>query len=100
MQETTLTLIQKILEGDNSVCDQQMNLILRACKTAMPKRRVIQAKEAMQILNCSRPTLRRFVHQKILTQINISSRKIRFDLDEVERLATEGATYFKEEMEK
>lgn len=42
------------------------------------RREVITAKRAMELLGISRPTLRAYVRQGLLTQINISSRKVRF----------------------
>ncbi len=49
------------------------------------------AKEAMKLLGVSRPTLRAYVRQGNLTQVNVSPRKIRFYQDEVEQLADYGA---------
>ena len=56
----------------------------------MPKRNLIDAWTAQEILGVSRATLRSYVKNGLLTQINISSRKVRFDEDEVRRLAYEG----------
>ena len=55
------------------------------------RREVITAKKAMELLGISRPTLRAYVRQGLLTQINISSRKVRFALEQVEQLASYGA---------
>ena len=56
------------------------------------RREVITAKKAMELLGISRPTLRAYVRQGLLTQINISSRKVRFAQEQVEQLASYGAT--------
>lgn len=45
----------------------------------------------MELLGISRPTLRAYVRQGLLTQINISSRKVRFAQEQVEQLASYGA---------
>ena len=55
------------------------------------RREVITAKKAMELLGISRPTLRAYVRQGLLTQINISSRKVRFAQEQVEHLASYGA---------
>lgn len=55
------------------------------------RREVITAKRAMELLGISRPTLRAYVRQGLLTQINISSRKVRFAQEQVEQLASYGA---------
>ena len=54
------------------------------------RREVITAKRAMELLGISRPTLRAYVRQGLLTQINISSRKVRFAQEQVEQLASYG----------
>ena len=55
------------------------------------RREVVTAKRAMELLGISRPTLRAYVRQGLLTQINISSRKVRFAQEQVEQLASYGA---------
>lgn len=55
------------------------------------RREVITAKRAMELLGISRPTLRAYVRQGLLTQINLSSRKVRFAEEQVEQLASYGA---------
>ena len=55
------------------------------------RREVITAKRAMELLGISRPTLRAYVRQGLLTQINISSRKVRLAQELVEQLASYGA---------
>ena len=51
------------------------------------KRRVIQPKEAAAILNVCRRSLLRFEREGKLLRIHLSTRKIRYDADDVERLA-------------
>ena len=53
---------------------------MKACKSR-PKRKLISAKAAMEMLQVSRPTLRQYAKDGLIHQINISSRKIRFDLN-------------------
>lgn len=42
----------------------------------------------MAQLQISRPTLRAYVNQGLLHQVNFSSRKVRFDLEEVMNFAS------------
>ena len=90
LKETTISFIQQILDGDTDATENEKEQIMKACRTR-PQRKVINAKKAMEILSVSRPTLREYVKRGLLRQINISSRKIRFDQAEVEKLASYGA---------
>ena len=50
------------------------------------KRKLVSAKEAQAMLGISRPTLRAYVKRGVLEQVNFSSRKVRFDEQQVSRL--------------
>ena len=91
MTDVTLNTIQALLKADTTVTEEQAKSILRSCKQTNTRRHLINAKEAQSILSCSRPTLRLLVKQGHLQQINFSSRKVRFDFDEVQRFANNGA---------
>lgn len=86
MTNETINAIRTLLTADRTVTDMQIENVLRACHTA-PKRKLIKAKEAMAILDVSRPTLRSYAQSGLLHQINFSSRKARFDEQEVLELA-------------
>lgn len=92
MNQTTINAIQALLKSDNTVTDEQAQNILNCCKKPMVRRRLITAREAREILSCSRPTLRALVKRGYLQQINFSSRKVRFDLSDVQRFANNGAS--------
>ena len=92
MTEATFNTIQAILKADATVSEEQAANILRCCKQTNPRRHLINAREAQRILSCSRPTLRFWVKQGRLQQINFSSRRVRFDYVEVQRLANNGAS--------
>ncbi len=79
-----------MLDGDSGVTTQEKEQILKACRMKQ-RREVITAKKAMELLGISRPTLRAYVRQGLLPQINISSRKVRFAQEQVEQLASYGA---------
>ena len=91
MTDDTLNTIQALLKADNTVTEEQAKSILRSCKQTNVRRHLINAREAMSILGVSRPTLRAYVKQGLLEQVNFSSRKARFDFEEVQRFANNGA---------
>jgi len=90
MKNSTLELIRTVLTNDETVTPEHADSILRVCRQPVVRRKLIGAREAMEILNISRPTLRAYVKGGSLTQINFSSRKVRFDEAEVRRLAYGG----------
>ncbi len=91
MTEVTLNTIQALLKADNTVTEEEAKCIIRSCKQSNTRRHLINAREAMEILGVSRPTLRSYVKQGQLEQVNFSSRKARFDFEEVQRFANNGA---------
>ena len=92
MNQTTINAIQALLKSDNTVTEEQAQQILNCCKKPTVRRRLITAREAREILSCSRPTLRALVKRGYLQQINFSSRKVRFDLADVQRFANNGTS--------
>lgn len=91
MKPTTLELIKTVLNGDDTLSPAEVdNIIRKLGRKESTKRNLIQAKEAMTILNVSRPTLLNWVKEGKLTQINFSCRRVRFDADEVRALANNG----------
>ena len=92
MKETTIDLIRTVLYSDETVTAEHQDSILRACRQTAVRRKLIGAKAAMEILQVSRPTLREYVKKGLLEQINFSSRKVRFDESEVQRLSYSGTS--------
>lgn len=84
-----VSAIEGVLDSDPGITAEEKERILKACRPpkAGPP---ITAREAMKMLEISRPTLRSYVHQGLLHQINITARKVRFDRGEVEHLANYG----------
>ena len=91
MQEKTLDLLSSVLSSDPTVTQEVREDVLRTAKYSSARRKLINAKRALEILEVSRPTLRSYVKQGKLTQINLSSRKVRFDEQEVLHLSNNGA---------
>ena len=91
MNQSTINAIESLLKADASVTEEQAKCIIQRCKQSNTRRHLINARDACSLLSCSRPTLRLLVKQGHLQQINYSSRKVRFDFDEVQRFANNGA---------
>lgn len=67
----------------------RVEAILRAARgTEKPKIGTIR--EAAQIMECSERTIERYVRMGLLNQIRFTKRRIRYDLSQVSRLATQG----------
>jgi predicted DNA-binding transcriptional regulator AlpA len=90
LKSTTIDMIRTILSGDETVTGEHAESILRSCKQPTVRRHLVNAKKAMEILGISRPTLRAYVKNGCLTQVNLSQRKIRFDEDEILHFANVG----------
>lgn len=92
MQANTLTTLKTIIEADPTVTPEARKEILTACELAgrPRKRRLGNVGQAAAILDCHRRTVQRYAREGRLTPIYQSCRRVRFDLDEVERLANEG----------
>ncbi len=90
MNTETFTTLHTILKADSSVPDEQRDTILKACRQAAPRKRLGTVREAAAILAVHPRTLQRWGRRGLLTPVRITPRRQRWDLDEVERLATEG----------
>jgi len=92
MKTETINVIRSILTADETVTKDKLESVLRNLRqTTAPHRHLIGARQAMEILGVSRPTLRAYVKQGFISQIGFSSRKVRFDEDEIRRFADNGA---------
>lgn len=92
MKDKTLDVLTTILKADETVTPEEIAAILSACRSPQKKRKLLTAKQAMEILDVSRPTLRNYAKSGLVEQVNISSRKVRFDEASVNRLANLGDT--------
>lgn len=90
MKDSTVNAIQTMAAADSETTPEQLRAILAACKSTAPRRKLITPRQAMEILDVSRLTLRRWELEGKLSPVRLSSQKIRFDLAEVERLAYVG----------
>ena len=80
----------KVLIGVNELANALSDRIgkrkARAERRA-EKRSLITGKEAAEILNVCRATIRRYAKRGILNEHRLTARQVRFDREEVERLA-------------
>lgn len=92
MKTETINVVRSILTADETVSNEKLESVLRNMRqTTAQHRHLIGAKQAMQILGgISRPTLRNYVKMGYISQIDFSSRKVRFDEDEIRNFADNG----------
>ena len=92
MKPETIDVVRSILAADGTVTKDKIESVLRNLRqTTSRHRNLIGARKAMEILGVSRPTLRSYMKQGFITQIAFSSRKVRFDEDEIQHFADNGA---------
>lgn len=92
MKQTTLELIKNVLATDETVKSSEFQNILKQLKTtgAGSKPRPGTIKQAAAILDVHPVTVRRYAQAGLLNPIRITKRKVRYDLNEVEKLALDG----------
>ena len=95
MKQETFDVVRSILAADETVSKDKLESVLRNLRqTAAPHRHLIGARQAMAILGgISRPTLRAYVKNGYISQIGFSSRKVRFDEEEIRNFADNGAPH-------
>ena len=95
MQEETVAMIAMALKVDPTVSRAARQKILGVCKRPdqAVRRRLGTGRQAADVLGVHRRTLQRYAREGKLTAIYQSRRRVRYDLDEVERLASEGITF-------
>ena len=81
-------LIEKIMGADSDT----LAAIEKAARgTGANRVRTGTIRQAADILECHPQTIQRYVRMGLLTQKRITKRRVRYDLDECERLAQQGA---------
>lgn len=93
MKPTTIELIKNVLATDETIPPDEAKVIEQKLKTSesMEKARPGTIKEAAKILDVHPVTIRRYAQAGLLTPIRITCRKVRYDLNEIEKLASLGA---------
>lgn len=94
MKQTTLELIRNVLSTDETILQDDAKAISKQLETStkVRKPRPGTIKQAAEILNVHPVTVRRYAQAGLLTQIRITCRKVRYDLNEVEELANSGVS--------
>ena len=94
MKQETISGIRTFLAADETVPKDKIETILRSIRLTTAKHRhLIGARQAMEILGgISRPTLRSYVRKGYISQIGFSSRKVRFDEEEIRNFADNGVS--------
>lgn len=87
MKQETINAIELMAKTDPDATPEVIRAIVRACRKPTEKRQLILAREAMSILEITRPTLRKLTRTGKLHEVKPTPRKTRFFLDEVESLA-------------
>jgi hypothetical protein len=84
---STAELIEQVLQAPE---DRRAAILAAARGTAKPTR-TGTIRQAAAIVGCCPRSIERYSRMGLLRQIRITARKVRYDLDECERLATRGA---------
>ena len=84
MTPTTIEAITAIVKNDPTTTEEEKKLIRSLVNGPNARRKkMINRKEAMQLLAVSAPTLRKLIKSGKISEIKISSRKSRFDYEQV-----------------
>ena len=81
----SITLLTSVLD-ELKVPPTSQAEILEIIKHPRRKRRLISRRETLAILGVSAPTLLKYIRRGLIHEYRMSSRKIRFDADEIEAL--------------
>ena len=81
----SIAILTSILEELKVPPDSQTE-ILDIVKNPRKKRKLISRRETMKLLGVSAPTLLKYIRRGLIHEYRMSSRKIRFDANEIEAL--------------
>jgi hypothetical protein len=96
MKSETLTTIRAILAADPETTPQQAQTALDSLTRKQDRRRLGTKHDAAAILGLHPESVKRYARRGLLHPIKITSRRVRYDLAECERLANYGAEAVKE----
>ncbi len=93
MNDPVLNLIASAIETDPTIPAEHRKRILDACRNPghKPQPRMGGVREAAEILRVHPRTVQRYERRGLLTAVRLSKRLLRYNLTEVECLATHGA---------
>lgn len=84
--EATIETVRTIIDAEPAFTAEQRKAAVAALKRPDAKRRLINSREARELLAISRPTLGAHVKAGRLHPVNYTPKRRRFFLDEVETL--------------
>lgn len=89
MTDETIKMVERIVKADPEATPEDVRAVVCACTSATKRaaRRPISTRAACEILGVSRMTLHNWGATGRLTPIRLSRRIVRYDPDQVERLA-------------
>jgi hypothetical protein len=90
MQSATIETISRILAADPNTTPEQAKAVLAACESKQSKRRLGTKVDAALILGLHPESIKRYARKGLLHPVRITSRRVRYDLDEVQRLRDYG----------
>ncbi len=92
MKEEIYQSTKVLLQNDNTVSDEQRKLILKYCcqVTAKDKLRLGTVKQAAELLGCHARTVGRYSKKGCFHSIKYSSRRVRYDMAEIEAFTVKG----------
>jgi hypothetical protein len=91
MRNETLTTVRAILQADTDTNEEQIAAVMAACTRKQSYRRLGTKRDAAAILGLHPESIKRYARNGLLHPIKITARRVRYDLDECERLANYGA---------
>lgn len=92
MKDEIYQSIKILLQNDNTVSDEQRQLILKCCRqmVAKDKLRLGTVKQAAELLGCHPRTVPRYAKRGYFHSIKYSVRRVRYDMAEIEAFAIKG----------
>ncbi len=92
MKDEIYQSIRVLLQNDNTVPDEQRQLILKSCRqaTAKARLRLGTVKQVAELLGCHVKTVQRYAQKGCIHPIKHSLRRVRYDMAEIETFAAKG----------
>ncbi len=93
MRTETITTIQSVAIADPATTPEDVKRIVAACRAVTPKtKRMGTVSDAAEILGVHPRTVQRYERMGLFKAIRITRRRVRYDMDNIDRLSTEGVS--------
>lgn len=92
MKDEIYQSIKVLLQNDNTVPDEQRQLILKSCRqiTAKGKLQLGTVRQVAELLGCHVKTVQRYSQKGYIHPIKHSQRRVRYDMAEIEDFVSKG----------